>query len=111
VFQGLRPARPGPLRWVLNNGAAGMPNFTGDGAGLLVRVATRSFRGPERRFGLRAGERDACVEAIAIEFDAAAWAQHFRRDWPPGSDAHASYYERIMRGPAYQLDDAIRVEV
>jgi hypothetical protein len=111
VFQGLRPARPGPLRWVLNNGAAGMPNFAGDGAGLLVRIATTAFRGAERRFGLRAGASRVCIEAIGIEFDAASWAERFRRDWPPGSDAHASYHERIMRGPAYRPDDAVRVEI
>jgi hypothetical protein len=110
VFQGLRPALPGPLRWVLNNGAAGMPNFAGDGAGLLARFATTAFRGPERRFGLRAGAAKVCVEALAIDFDAAAWAARFLRDWPPGSDAHASYFERIVQGPAYQLSEAVRAE-
>ena len=28
--------------------------------------------------------------------------------WPQGSDAHRSYYERIVRGPAYSVAQALR---
>lgn len=113
VFQGLRGERPATRRWVLNNGAAGMPNFAGDGAGLLTRIALQPFSGPERRFGVRidTGQGPPVhAEAIAIEIDTAAWRAEFLRQWPAGSDAHASYFERITRGPAYTLSDAIRVE-
>jgi hypothetical protein len=93
-------------RWVLNNGAAGMPNFRGDGAGLLTRIALRPFDGPQRRFGLRRGE--VFIDAIAIEIDPARWQRQFVSIWPPGSDAHASYFERIVRGPDYSPADALR---
>ena len=93
-------------RWVLNNGAAGMPNFRGDGAGLLTRIALRPFEGAERRFGLRQG--DVHIDAIAIETDAAAWQARFLATWPAGSDAHASYFERIEHGPEYSIADALR---
>jgi hypothetical protein len=113
VFQGLRESHHVAPRWVLNNGAAGMPNFSGDGAGLLTRIALRPLRGKARRYGLCIGPGPSPrvhAEAVAIDIDADAWQREFVRQWPAGSDAHASYYERIRRGPAYAPDDAIRVE-
>jgi hypothetical protein len=106
VFQGLRVA--GGHCWIFNNGAAGMPNFAGDAAGLLTRIAVSPYQGPARRLGLRVGE--VFAEAVAIEFDAAAWQRRFLQQWPPGSDAHASYFNRIACGPAYRLDEAVRIE-
>lgn len=111
VFQGLRDRRRAATRWVLNNGAAGMPNFTGDGAGLLTRIALRPFRGTARRHGLCIGPGPhprVHAEAIAIEIDSAAWQREFLRQWPAGSDAHLSYFDRITRGPAYAPHDAMR---
>jgi hypothetical protein len=108
VFQALRPARGEGPRWVLNNGAAGMPNFTGDPSGLLTRVALTPYAGPERRFGIVAASGTVHVDAIGVEVDAAAWQQRFLRVWPAGSDAHASYFERITRGPAYEPHEAVR---
>jgi hypothetical protein len=93
-------------RWVLNNGAAGMPNFAGDAAGLLVRVALGPFDGDERRFGIQRGE--VFADAVAIEYDAAAWRARFLADWPAGSDAHASYFERIQRGPTCSAAQTLR---
>jgi hypothetical protein len=103
VFQGLSG------RWILNNGAAGMPNFSGDAAGLVTRVATQAFEGPERRYGVTL--RDGVVaEALAIDVDAASWQSRFLAQWPSGSDAYLSYFDRITRGPAYSPRDAIRTE-
>jgi len=108
VFQGLRGLDGSHLRWIFNNGATGMPNFAGDPAGLLTRVALTPFAGAGRRFGVRAGA--VYVDAIAVEVDPEAWRESFLRQWPEGSDAHASYFGRIERGPAYRLGDAIRIE-
>ena len=77
-------------------------------AGLLTRLALTPFSGNERRFGVRVGNIHA--DAIAVEVDAAAWQGRFLRDWPEGSDAHASYFERIVHGPAYRVDQALRIE-
>ncbi len=110
VFQRIGSAPGGAARWVWNNGAAGMPNFSGDGAGLLLRVATTPFAGAQRRFGVRAGPDDALhAEAIAIDIDAAAWQARFQQLWPPGSDAHGSYFGRIVHGPDYAMADALRL--
>jgi hypothetical protein len=112
VFQGFEPGERGragafaPL--VLNNGAAGMPNLAGAREGLLTRIATRPFEGPQRRFGLRRG--DLCIDAIAIDYDDVAWQRSFLAQWPAGSDAHASYWSRISTGTDHTLDDALRIE-
>jgi hypothetical protein len=94
---------------VLNNGATGMPNFSGDGAGLLTRIAVTPFEGPaaQRRHGLRLGA--AHIDAIAVDSASAAWRQQFAAQWPPGSDAHASYAARIETGPAYLPAQALVV--
>jgi hypothetical protein len=107
VFQAV-PARSGPhARWVLNNGAAGMPNFRGNTAGLLTRIAAEPFAGPETRFGVAMGH-GVMAEAIAIDIDAQAWRARFEALWPAESDAHQSYFDRIVRGPAYDPKDAVR---
>jgi hypothetical protein len=109
VFQQLRAAGGmAAHRWILNNGAAGMPNFAGDGAGLLTRIAMWAHPGPERRFGARAGA--VFVDALAIDVDGAACQRRFLQQWPTGSDAHASYFQRLTRGPAYRVDEAVRAE-
>lgn len=90
---------------VLNNGAAGMPNFRGRAAGLLTRVALRSFEGPERVLGLvREGVH---MDAIEIRYDAQRFAEQFLQQWPEHSDAHASYWERIASGPDYDATQAL----
>ena len=93
-------------RWILNNGAAGMPNFRGNTAGLLTRIAVEPFTGPERQFGVAIGHGVA-AEALAIDIDAHQWRARFEAQWPAGSDAHMSYFDRIVRGPAYGPTDAI----
>jgi len=82
---------------VANNGAAGMPNFAATRFGLLTRISTRAFTGPEKVAGVeRAG---AFVEALRIDYDHEAWARRFLRSWPAGSAAHGSYFRRITDGP------------
>ena len=89
---------------VLNNGAAGMPNFGNDTAGLLTRISVRPFRGHQRRYGDVRGA--VHLDAIAIEIDSPTWQQSFLRQWPPGSDAHSSYWQRITNDPACGLAEA-----
>ena len=73
VFQPITGSQGSESRWVLNNGATGMPNFRGDRAGLLTRVALAPFDGGERRFGLLAAGGHVHVDAIGVDFDADAW--------------------------------------
>jgi len=93
-------------RAIINNGAAGMPNFSGQREGLVTRVSVR----PARRalYGMRLGA--LYVDAVPVAYDTRAWEAAFLAQWPQGSDAHASYYGRIVNGPGYGLRDAQRFD-
>jgi hypothetical protein len=107
VFQAV-PGAPGRhSRWILNNGAAGMPNFRGDAAGLLTRIAFEPSAQAHRRFGV-ALEGGVIAEAIATDIDTTAWRARFEAVWPEGIDARVSYLDRIARGPDYAADAAVR---
>jgi hypothetical protein len=47
------------------------------------------------------------VHAVAIRYDTVAWTSRFLEQWPPGSDAHVSYFGRICEGPAYTVGNAL----
>ena len=87
------------MRAVANNGAAGMPNFAGTRHGLLTRISTRPFPGPQRAYGLALGA--VAIDAIAIDYDAERWMRRFLASWPEGSPAHASYHRRMVEGPRH----------
>ncbi len=94
--------------FVINNGAAGMANFAGIGAGLITRISTRAVPNglAERRiYGLY--ERGVWIDAIRIEFDVAAWLALFDRLWPAESPAAISYRDRITQGPAFTPAQAL----
>src|SRR5438094_852016 len=89
-------------RVVVNNGAAGMPNFAGTRYGIATRIALTPA--PASLYGARRGA--LFIDAVPIEYDHQAWVRRFLEQWPPGSDAHASYYGRIVHGPRYSRTDA-----
>jgi hypothetical protein len=94
----------GRRRAVANNGAAGMPNFAGTSFGLLTRVSTAAFEGPERIYGSRVA--GVHVDALRIDYDAGRWLERFTASWPAGSPAHASYHRRIAEGPRHAFERA-----
>ena len=88
---------------VVNNGAAGMPNFSGSRFGLITRIAMS----PSPRQPLYGIERDGVhIDAIAVGYDQNAFLDCFLARWPEGSPAHASYYRRIVDGPNYEIAQA-----
>ncbi len=89
---------------VANNGAAGMPNFRGKGYGLATRISHMPRAGAV--YGTRLGA--LFVDAVAIDYDQAAWRERFVAQWPQDSDAHRSYYARIVEGPRYEPRQATR---
>ena len=108
VYQRLHvPGHPSPA-WIFNNGAAGMPNFTGDSAGLLTRISTLPYAGPAARAAIV--HDGVFVDAVPIEVDPLQAQRRFLAQWPDGSDAHASYFARIVEGPAYRPDQIVRLE-
>jgi len=89
---------------IVNNGAAGMPNFAGTHYGLATRISLTSHA--KALYGTRLGPLH--VEAIPIDYDVIAWRGAFLAQWPEGSDAHASYWRRINDGPRYLANQAVR---
>ncbi len=91
-------------RWVINNGAAGMPNFNNTQFGVLSRISVRSAPPHSSLYGIRT--KGAFVDALPIRYDHARWVDEFLANWAPGSPGYASYYERIVNGPTYQAERA-----
>lgn len=89
---------------IVNNGAAGMPNFAGTQYGLATRISVTPH--PQALYRMRLGPLH--VEAIPIDYDAPAWRKAFVAQWPEGSHAHASYWRRINDGPRYLANQAVR---
>ncbi len=91
-------------RAIVNNGAAGMPNFRGTHFGLATRISIRPSKNPAYFEKLK----HLFVEAVPLEYGARAWEECFLAQWPAGSDAHRSYYGRIVNGPRYAVEQALR---
>ena len=95
-------------RFVVNNGAAGMPNFTNTRYGLITRLAATPLPpalSPTRVYGADAA--GVYVDALAVRFDASAWDAEFERMWPKLSPAYLSYRHRIVNGPDFSVDEAL----
>jgi hypothetical protein len=85
---------------VINNGAAGMPNFSGGRVGLVSRIAATPS--PHRPlYGIV--REDIHIDAIALPYDSAAFLRRFLARWPEGTAAHLSYFERITAGPDHTV--------
>ena len=89
---------------IVNNGAAGMPNFADTRYGVATRISLEPCA--EALYRARIGPLH--VEAVAIDYDANAWRTAFLAQWPEGSDAHVSYFSRIANGPRYRRAAALR---
>jgi len=94
---------PGGRLTIINNGAAGMPNFNGMRFGVVTRIATSPS--PHRPlYGL---QRDGVhVDALAVAYDNQAFLTRFLKRWPEGSPAHVSYHRRVVDGPDYIIAQA-----
>jgi len=91
---------------LLNNGAAGMPNFTRTRHGVATRISVGLTVPPQSIFGFSMG-RVRC-DAVALEYEQRAWLSRFVRTWPEGTSAHAGYFQRLCDGPDYAPDEAMR---
>ncbi len=89
---------------IVNNGAAGMPNFRDTRFGLATRIA--STPSAQSLYGARLGA--TVVEAVPVRYDHEAWIAEFDRVWPAGSPAALSYRKRIASGPGYEMEQAVR---
>ncbi len=101
-------ARPkGADACVVNNGAAGMPNFLGDLSGLCTRIATTPSPHPVVHETRVAG---AWVALLPAHFDSIRWQRDFLAQWPPGSPAWQSYFQRIAHGTRFSRQQALAAQ-
>jgi hypothetical protein len=92
---------------VINNGAAGMPNFAGRRFGVITRISAAGAGPFEALYGTSIdGVR---FEALAVPYDHDAWMRRFSENWPPGSPAYASYARRLLDGPDFSTANAARL--
>jgi hypothetical protein len=96
----------GRPRLVMNNGAAGMPNFSAGRQGVISRIS-RLAAPQDTLYGSLL--RDVHCDAVPVPCVDAAWRRWFDRTWPQGSAAALSYLERIERGAQHCRADALRV--
>ena len=97
-------ATPRGTALIVNNGAAGMPNFRDTRFGLATRIASEPST--QALYGTRLGA--IVVEAVPVRYDHDAWMARFDCVWPAGSPASVSYRERIASGPGYDVEQALR---
>jgi hypothetical protein len=91
---------------LINNGAAGMPNFRNTDDGLITRIAFTPAAHAESLYGTRLD--NVHIDALPLRYDHERWQREFLASWPPGSPGHRSYYSRISQGPPYDLSRAVR---
>ena len=94
--------------WVVNNGAAGMPNFRGELHGLCVRIGESPSPHKALHEVTVAG---AHVSLLPVPLDSERWQTEFLTHWPPGSPAWLSYFDRIARGPAFRPEQAVTADL
>ena len=95
----------GKQRLVMNNGAAGLANFAGATFGLVTRISEDPAVPAESLYGITIG--GVRFDALPVRFDQQAWVKRFLANWPEGSPAHEAYFDRIVKGPSYEVRDAI----
>ncbi|MGD2140614.1 MAG: hypothetical protein PVH25_09475 [Burkholderiales bacterium] len=97
----------GKARAIINNGAAGMPNFSAMPFGVATRISVRPCPPSTRLYGTRINS--VFVDAVKLHYDQSAFVDEFLSNWPAGSAAHESYYSRIVHGPAHSRDMALGI--
>lgn len=89
---------------LINNGAAGLPNFSDGCYGLISRIA--STRHPAALYRC---QRDGLfIEALPLYYDHDAFLADFDRQWPAQSPAALSYRSRILGKTPDRPDAALQ---
>lgn len=95
----------GRARLIINNGAAGLPNFADASFGLITRISVDPRVPAESLYGIT--QNGVRFDALPVRYDHAAWVARFLADWPPGSPAYEAYFNRIVAGPDFDVRDAV----
>lgn len=85
---------------LINNGAAGMPNFAGvPSTGVITRVSVSPDIPADSLYGMTC--RGVRVDALSLNYGSNWVDESFLASHPPGSAAHTSYISRITNGPSF----------
>jgi len=88
---------------LINNGAAGLPNFAGGRYGLVSRIASTAH--PAALY--RCQREGLFIEALPLNYAHDAFLADFDRQWPTASPAALSYRSRILGACADQPQQAV----
>lgn len=88
---------------VINNGAAGLPNFAGERFGLCIRIARDSA--DDWMFGAKID--GIFIQAVPVRYDHEAYLAWFDALWDETSPAAISYRNRIVNGADDRLADSL----
>ena len=91
---------------LINNGAAGMPNFRGTRHGIITRIGVEPAGVTAPLYGTRLDTIH--VEALPVHYDHEAWMASFLSCWPRGTPGYESYHRRLVSGPGSALEAAVR---
>ena len=105
TFRRFADANAKPAHFVINNGAAGMPNFSHTHYGLISRLSVFPAREGLSQYGGKIGS--LYVDAVPVHYDTVKFQQSFLESWSDGSAAHHSYFKRIVDGPIYAATHAL----
>ncbi len=95
---------PVAARMLINNGAAGMPNFEGHRAGLFTRISEHV----SPHATLYGATRSAVhIDALNVPYDYNQFEHDFLAQWPVGSDAYESYFNRIAGRTGFTVAQAL----
>ncbi len=94
-------------RLVINNGTAGLGNFTGEPFGVLTRVSSLTGAPPDSLYGTDLGELRC--DAIPLRYDLRRAVEDFQKTWPAGTPVHTSYLTRLHRGTGLRRAQAARL--
>ncbi|MFQ9366126.1 MAG: hypothetical protein ACLR2P_11575 [Bilophila wadsworthia] len=90
--------------FVINNGAAGMPNFRNRLHGIITRIS--NVQSPfQPLYGKK--RHDIHIDALAVPYDQERWKVIFLANWRGGSPAYVSYFHRICEGTSYEVNEAV----
>ncbi len=93
---------------IVNNGSAGMPNFRASIAGLITRFSVDPRPPAGGLYASRLG--NIRVDAIPVSYDQGVWSRRFAANWPEGSAAERCYAKRIVCGPDFSINEAVRLD-
>ncbi|MEG0758732.1 MAG: arsenosugar biosynthesis radical SAM protein ArsS, partial [Raoultibacter sp.] len=88
---------------VINNGAAGMPNFAHQHFGLVTRIAST----PADDAVLSTRWNNLYIELVPLRYDHEGFLAWFDDLWPKTSPAAISYRNRIAGGPDDYIEDSL----